>query len=132
MGRISRIPNEILRLLSSASKQCWTIEEIQIALAKQNISADFSSIFRAVSKLYQENRLSKAELDDGKTHYELIERHHDHLYCRVCKTVTLTPCNNSALLVDAVAGQRGFEPISHSLIIEGVCKECNKRGERYV
>ncbi len=124
MGRISRIPQAIVKLLTSGDRDCWTIEEIQHSLNSAGVAADFSSIFRASQKLEEEGVLNKVELNDGKSHFEITRRHHDHLVCQKCQTVSQIPCEFFEKSIKKTVLDMDFQVLSHTLILEGICKTC--------
>jgi Fur family ferric uptake transcriptional regulator len=131
MGRISRIPEAVVGVMDNSEKDCWTIEEIQLALSLNGIQADFSSVFRAANKLEEQKVLYKVDLNDGKSHFELRSEHHDHLICERCQLVSKIPCDFFDKSIGEMVSKTGFNVLRHSLVVEGVCKQCTlDEGER--
>jgi len=55
--------------------------------------------------------------------------HHDHLVCVSCGKIVEFSSPDIEARQEAVARERGFEPLRHTLRIEGLCAECRGREE---
>ena len=86
--------------------------------------ADYSTVFRAVAGMEREGLIDRIDLADGKAHYELRDKHHDHVRCDSCGKVAEVP---GCVLEDAAAGVQtstGFKVTSHHLVFTGLCPAC--------
>lgn len=107
-------------------------------------TVDKSNIFRTLT-LFRESRLVHTIEDEtGALHYEMCHGHshegrhglclvdhldadddlHVHFYCRVCHKMTCL----TGLPIPPVVLPEGFEAISASFIVKGVCPDCRKQG----
>lgn len=105
-------------------------------------TVDKSNIFRALT-LFRESRLVHTIEDEtGALHYELCHGHahcdghcpadeldadddlHVHFFCRACHKMTCL----TGLPIPQIALPDGFEALSASFIVKGICPECQKRG----
>lgn len=102
----------------------WTLEDLADGLADGGISADFSSVFRATTRLEADGVIARVELDDGKARFELSGRHHDHLQCSRCGSLVAVPCHVAESVVAQVEKATGFAMTGHRLVLTGVCPRC--------
>lgn len=107
-------------------------------------TVDKSNIFRTLT-LFRESRLVHTIEDEtGALHYEMCHGHshegchgqclvdqleadddlHVHFFCRVCHRMTCL----TGLPIPPVVLPEGFEAISASFIVKGVCPDCRKQG----
>src|SRR5487761_788405 len=92
MARKSHVSAAIMELMGAGVRHAWTLEELHAALALYGRATDFSSVFRAAEKLAAEGIARKLLLEDGRTRFELVSAHHDHLYCTRCHALVPVPC----------------------------------------
>lgn len=103
-------------------------------------TVDKSNIFRALT-LFRESRLVHTIEDEtGALHYEMCHCHihegrhpdeidadddlHIHFFCRVCHRMTCL----SGLPIPPVGLPDGYEALSATFIVKGVCPDCRGRG----
>jgi len=124
MPRPSPVTDEVRRLLETDEQHVWSLDDL-VASARSSLgSADYSSVFRAVSQLEREGLLDRIELGDGKARFEMRDHHHEHIRCEVCGRVEEVPV---CVLDDASAqvhNLTGFKVTSHRVVFGGLCREC--------
>lgn len=124
MARTARIATALRTVLDAGELHAWTLDALQAALAERGISADFSSVFRAMRSLAECGVVRRVVLADGKPRFELDRGHHDHLQCTGCDALVAVPC----LLGDELAGRiealTGFAIAGHSVTLTGLCRAC--------
>jgi Fur family transcriptional regulator, ferric uptake regulator len=132
-GRVappSPIRDGVRILFATPGRHVWSIDELHEAVRGSLGGADYSSVFRAVAGMEREGLLDRIDLADGKAHYELRDKHHDHVRCDSCgRVVGLPGCileNASA----AVESDTGFRITSHQLLFTGLCSDCAKGVKR--
>lgn len=116
--------DEVRRLIEAGNRHAWSIEELHQAVQIKLGSADYSSVFRAVSALVNKGKLDRIELGDGFARYEVREHHHEHIRCERCGRIEEVPV---CVLDDAAAqvqGLTGFRVTSHRVVFGGLCQEC--------
>ncbi len=124
MPRPSPVTDEVRRLFRAGERHAWSIDELHQSARGALGSADYSSVFRAVALLEREGLLDRIDLGDGRTRYELRERHHEHIRCERCGRIEEVA---SCVLDDAAAqvGKlTGFTVTSHNVVFAGVCRDC--------
>ena len=100
--------------------------EIRIALRKQGIAANKTTIYRELAVLKNLRLIKEADFGDGKKRYELDRGdHHHHLICTGCKKVgEITVCENLSGMEKQIKKQKLFAVSSHSLEFFGLCQKC--------
>ena len=117
-------------MLADEARHDWTIEELREALAHRGVSADFSSVFRALRHLEGEGEVLRIDLGDGKARFERRGEHHEHVRCERCGAVAAVPGCLVESSAPAVERRTGFEITGHRLLFAGICPKCRKRGGR--
>lgn len=125
--RPSPVTDEVRRLFEKGARHAWSIDEMHQAVLVQLGSADYSSIFRAVTLLERDGLLDRIDLGDGRAHYELRDSHHEHIRCESCGRVDEVP----GCLLDDVTAQvqkaTQFRVTSHSVVFAGICGDCAEK-----
>lgn len=126
MARKARVSAALLALMKAREHHAWTLEDLRAGLAKANMHADFSSIFRAAEKLVGEGEIRKLVVEDGRARFELIDAHHDHLLCAQCGKLVPIPCLVGAAEFAALERDAGIVIHDHQLVLSGLCSECRR------
>jgi Fe2+ or Zn2+ uptake regulation protein len=124
MAPPSPIRDGVRLLFSTPGRHVWSTEELHEAVKASLGGADYSSVFRAVAGMEREGLIDRIDLADGKAHYELRDKHHDHVRCDSCGRVAgVTGCilENAT---SAVESDTGFKITSHQLLFTGLCSDC--------
>lgn len=127
MPRPSPVTDEVRRIIETQQRHAWSIDELHGKVRSSLGSADYSSVFRALSTLEREGLVARIDLGEGHVRFELREEHHEHIRCDSCGRVVEVP---GCVLEDASASVRsstGFKVTSHQLLFTGVCPECAAR-----
>lgn len=111
-----------------ADQHAWTLEELQAGLAGRAVTADFSSVFRAVTRLEETGVVRRVELDEGRTRFELAGAHHDHLRCDRCGDLRPAPCGVLEASLADLQAVTGFAITGHRLTVNGLCPSCQRTG----
>jgi Fe2+ or Zn2+ uptake regulation protein len=112
-------------VLAREHRHDWTIEDLREALAKQGVPADFSSVFRALGQLERDGEITRIDLGDGKSRFEPLGDHHEHVRCERCGAVAAVP---GCVVEDAIVERRtGFAVTGHRVLFAGVCPRCRRR-----
>lgn len=124
MGRPSHVRTGIARVVQDSSRHDWTIEDVAEALRREGVKADFSSVFRGLSRLADDGILRRVELGDGKARFEAAGEHHEHVRCDRCGAVGAVPgCVVEHVLPD-VERETGYSLTGHRLLFSGLCSRC--------
>jgi len=98
--------------------------EILDAARKELPRLGLATVYRAVIRLLEENRIGRVRLPGLPDRYEWkIAGHHHHFYCRSCrKLFDVSGCMEG---VEKLA-PRGFQAEEHDLLIRGLCPLCRE------
>lgn len=89
------------------------------------------TVYRALDALRRDGLADAVAFADGRARFELTDegRHHHHLVCVSCGTVTrLEDCAVPAM--GPAARRQGFSVTSHRLELFGYCRDCRRRPAR--
>ena len=124
VSRPSHVRNAVLAQLNTGTRHSWTVDEMLAELRSQNVSADFSSVFRGLTWCEAAELVRRIDLGDSRLRFERVGSHHEHARCESCGTVTAVP----GCLVEGAARQladaTGFAVNGHSLVFTGLCRAC--------
>lgn len=124
MARPSRTQAALLAVMNRPDRHAWTLDELGAGLAAEGVTADFSTLFRAVERLVAEGRLRKVRLEDAPARYEHTGAHHDHLHCTECNALVPVPCLARQIDVAALERATGFSIATHDIVLDGICPSC--------
>src|SRR5256885_331055 len=119
MPRPSPVTDEVRRLFEIRERHAWAIEELHETVRSSLGSADYSSVFRAVSLLEKQGLIDRIDLGEGHARFELREDHHEHIRCDSCGRVAEVPVcvlDDAAVQVQTPTGYRGP---SHPGVLRG-------------
>lgn len=128
--RPSPVTDEVRRLFETEERHAWSIDELHETVRASLGSADYSSVFRAVSQLERQGVVDKIDLGEGHARFEMRDSHHEHVRCERCGRVEEVP---GCVLDDAAAQVQkatGFRVLSHSVVFDGLCAGCAARSDQ--
>jgi Fe2+ or Zn2+ uptake regulation protein len=124
MARPSHVRDSVRRLLEGSDRHDWSIEDLHVAVLATGLSADYSSVFRAVTWLEDQGVILQVALGDSRVRYELAGRHHDHVKCDGCGAVSSVPDCLLQRAESRVEQGTGFAVTGHHLVFSGLCPAC--------
>ena len=124
MARPSHVRDSVRALLESSDRHDWSIEDLQAGVLETGLSADYSSVFRAVNWLERRGVIDEVALGDSRVRYELAGRHHDHVRCDECGAVSSLPDCLLERAEERVEKGTGFAITGHRLLFSGLCPAC--------
>jgi Fur family ferric uptake transcriptional regulator len=98
--------------LLSASEMLIKLNELEQTYNK-------TSVYRAIDRLLEKNKLCQHNLPKKGVCYELRSQHHEHLQCERCGRVETLPCTFSH-----PSSISGFKISHHHLTYFGFCQAC--------
>jgi len=128
MARPSHVRSAIAELIAGSARHDWTIDDVATELRARGVEADFSSVFRGLSRLADDGAVQRVELGDGKARFEAARAHHEHVRCERCGAVGEVPGCVVDRVVPAVEAQTGFAVTGHRLLFSGLCAACAPPG----
>lgn len=111
--------------------QHLTAEEIYDKVKKDCPEIGLATVYRTILVLEELGVISRLDLNDGCSRYEIIHsneahRHH-HLICNVCSSVSEVQDDLLEELETSIEKQYKFKIIDHSLKFYGICDVCQKK-----
>jgi Fe2+ or Zn2+ uptake regulation protein len=126
MARPSHVRDAVWEVLTDSSRHDWGIDDVLGELRGRKVSADFSSVFRALTHWEREGLVARVELGDGKARFEPVHTpHHEHIRCDLCGAVAPVPdcpVEDSRRQVERTTG---FTITGHRLLFSGLCGDCS-------
>jgi Fur family ferric uptake transcriptional regulator len=104
-------------------------QELYEAMRRQGKRIGYSTVWRTLKLLVWAGLAREVELGDNRVRFEhlYLHPHHDHLVCLGCGRATEFLEPRLERLQDRVAKYHHFKAQRHSLVIYGLCKECQTR-----
>src|SRR5437879_13618266 len=91
MPRPSPVTDEVRRLFEIRERHAWSIEELHDTVRTSLGSADYSSVFRAVSLLERQGLIDRIDLGERHARFDLRDDHHEPTRCGTCVHVAEVP-----------------------------------------
>ena len=101
-------------------------QEVYGVILKDKRTIGLTTVYRTLQKLADAKEIDFVRREDGEGAYKLCsDSHHHHLLCEKCGKSVEFSSNKFEKLLEAVAEENGFEPLSHRAEIVGLCRQCN-------
>lgn len=124
---MTKLRTAMIALFLKSSKP-QAASAIMMALLKQGVSVNKTSVYRELEFLIGKGVIKTVNLSDEEMLYERADDHHHHIVCRECKTVedVRTDAVEDILLGEEkiIARKSEFSEIRHSLEFFGRCGRC--------
>jgi Fur family ferric uptake transcriptional regulator len=125
MPRPSPVTDAVRSLFDTPGRHAWSIDELHAAVRESLGSADYSSVFRAVTQLEREGTLDRIDLGEGRARFEVRDGHHEHIRCERCGRVEEVPGCVLDDVVTQTQAMTGFTVTSHRVVFAGLCGDCS-------
>lgn len=100
-------------------------------LQKKVPEIDYSSVYRTLNSLIENNIIKTVHAGATEIYYELIleKNHHHHIICTTCRDIEdIDACIEDRMENDVLSNSKNFSKLSHhSLEFYGLCKTCAKK-----
>ncbi|MBC2584845.1 Fur family transcriptional regulator [Clostridium acetobutylicum] len=121
----------VLDIIIDNEGQHLTVEELYDLVKLECPEIGLATVYRTVQLLDELGVISKLDLNDGLSRYELVhenEQHqHHHLICTACGKVTEVQGDLLDELEDCIENKYHFLIKNHSVKFYGICSECRKK-----
>jgi len=124
VARQSPIREALADLVGASARHDWSIEDLVAELGHRGVTADFSSAFRALTRLADEGVVRRVQLGDGKARFEAAGEHHEHVRCEACGAVGAVPGCVVRNAAPRVQEATGFRVTGHQILFSGLCPKC--------
>jgi Fur family ferric uptake transcriptional regulator len=124
-----KVTSERLRIVAFIFEehQHFEAEQLLDSMKAKGVAASRPTVYRTLSLLVEAGLLRKLALG-GVTAYEHDYGYprHEHLYCEKCGGVIEFVSEDLDRLLENIARQHRFRPMSRKLVIQGICENCSK------
>ncbi len=103
-------------------------EDIYLELKKAGQNISRASIYRTIPLLLDSGLVRELKSVDKQKRYEHIlgHKHHEHMICEKCGALIEFDDVMLEEDINKLCYAEEFKPVSHQIIITGICKQCNK------
>lgn len=117
----------ILELLQQSEKTHYTAEEVFTSLRNAGHDIGLATVYRVLSQFEQAGILVKHHFEGGQAVFELeTGAHHDHIICMKCNKIVEFYDEKLEQQQYDIAGKHGFALEDHSMVLYGICADCQK------
>jgi Fur family ferric uptake transcriptional regulator len=128
MGLKATFPRlKILDIFHKSGERHLSAEDVYRALIAENVEIGLATVYRVLTQFEQAGILLRSQFDTGKAVFELnTGDHHDHMICTHCGTVVEFTDAEIEKRQHKIAKDHGFALESHSMVLYGICANCQK------
>ncbi len=105
-----------------------TAEQLYIKLKSQNSALSLATVYRNLNQLAEQGEIKKIEGLSEQVHYDHNTSEHFHIICLKCGLIEdlfFKPEQLNLILNK----QNEFEILSYDILVKGICKKCQKKGD---
>ena len=122
-------PRQTIVKLVAPRQDYFSAQEIWDEVQSQHRGIGRATVFRTLDLLVELGVLNRVHVGDGCHRYTVCETtHHHHLMCTDCGSVSAIEADAIEKQIHRMAGDQGFELLTHHLELIGRCAAC--RGKR--
>ena len=100
-------------------------QEIHELLGQRGEQVGLATVYRTLQRLAETGEVDLLRTEDGEAIYRRCsESHHHHLVCRDCGATVEVEGPAVERWTRAIAGEHGYDEVSHTLEIFGTCPRC--------
>ena len=116
----------------AASYLHFTAEELVKDVRAVDPSVARGTVYRTLALLHEAGIVEKHDFRYGPPNYEVTfaKAHHDHLMCVQCGEIIEFQEPRVETLQDAVVKRYGYQLLSHTHKLYGLCPKCQRLGPR--
>lgn len=112
-------------------REHFTAEEMVKDVQKMHPSIARGTVYRTLALLQDNGLAEKHDFKHQAPYYELTHgrKHHDHLICLNCGEIIEFHNSKLEAMQEAIVNEYGYELISHSHKLYGLCAKCQRQGK---
>jgi Fur family ferric uptake transcriptional regulator len=106
-----------------------TADELYAKAVKDFPEIGYATVYRTLRLLAESGLATAARFGHKSARFEnaRTDRHHDHMVCTRCGSITEFSSAQIEKLQVAVARQKGFTMTHHKMVLYGTCGKCTKK-----
>jgi Fur family ferric uptake transcriptional regulator len=107
-----------------------TAQQLHAQLRESGAGIGLTTVYRSLALLAEAGEVDVLLSDDGEARYRACSsEHHHHLVCRNCGFTVEVQAGVVERWAQRVAAEHGFQEVSHTVEIMGVCDTCLRKAE---
>ena len=115
---------EIFKILAE-SKGHPSAEQVHQKVVKVFPATSLATVYRNILKLKELGEVIELGFSDGSNRYDGNKPYpHPHVVCLDCEKIIDPESTHFKDMTEKIAGETGFEIVSHRIDFFGVCPEC--------
>lgn len=118
----------ILALINGSSSH-WDAESVLSAMKNAGQNIGIATVYRALAALEAAALVDAIFIGERKCYERIDKHHHDHLLCHVCGGIEEFFHPQIEQLQEKIALKHGFMMQSHSLVLKGLCQQCQQKNQ---
>jgi Fur family ferric uptake transcriptional regulator len=119
---------KILNILEESDRRHLSAEDVYKILLGNGEEIGLATVYRVLTQFEGAGLVCRHHFETGQSVFELNRGgHHDHLVCVKCDKVVEFMEPAIERRQEAIAKEHGFTLEDHSLVIYGVCPECQAK-----
>ncbi|HMS16060.1 MAG TPA: Fur family transcriptional regulator [Planctomycetota bacterium] len=124
--KFTRARKDLLRKVF-AMHDHFTADQLLDRLKASGVRASKATVYRTLAVMAESGLLVGHDFGEGALYYEHTHghAHHDHLFCLNCKGIVEFYDADLETKQEQIVARLGFQMLTHSLKIYGICKECS-------
>lgn len=121
---------KILEMLERSENRHLSAEDVYKALLEAGEDIGLATVYRVLTQFESAGLVQRHHFEGGQSVFELDEGgHHDHLVCLQCGCIEEFMDRVIEDRQLKVANKMGFKVTDHSLILYGLCPDCQHARE---
>ena len=120
----------LIRHIFSSHKH-FDADELVAELHKSESNVSRSTVYRTLRLLVESGLLREFRLANRAVYeHDFGYPSHDHIHCTQCDAIVEFRNEEIRKIRELVAVEHGFRAEAHRLVIEGVCRDCQRKASR--
>lgn len=115
----------------SAHERHLSAEDVYKALVDEDVDIGLATVYRVLSQFERAGIIVRHHFEPERATYELEDNgHHDHVVCLECNELIEFVDPEIEEAQRLIAKRYGYELCDHSLVLYGICPECQKKNKK--
>lgn len=129
--KVTRPREKILAVLERSERRHLSAEDVYKELLNSGEDIGLATVYRVLTQFEGAGLVCRRHFETGQSVFELNSGdHHDHLVCIKCGRVVEFCDPIIEERQSKIAEERNFRIEDHSLVLYGICSECEKTKRR--
>jgi Fur family ferric uptake transcriptional regulator len=125
--KVTRPREKILGVLERSERRHLSAEDVYKELLNAGEEIGLATVYRVLTQFEAAGLVCRRHFEGGQSLFELNSgTHHDHLICITCGQVLEFVDPLIEERQQAIAAEKGFRIEDHTLVIYGVCGDCDR------